>query len=171
MVTNGENTEIEYLKGLAGSGLLNRLVRAPKVAFANCAPGALVDWAIRERERNGYDLVFAVTDKDAFETDSALRKAARHQVRLIVSNPCFESWLVFHFENCRSFLSCADEAKRRLRRYVPEYDKTALRFTDFEAGVLEAVQRTRGHGGDLSVNPTSTMWQLIDELREPECAR
>jgi hypothetical protein len=166
IITNGESTEPGYLKALAGSGLLDRLKRAPKVVFGNHSPGALVDRANRERNRNGYDVVFAVSDKDEFnDIDAALRKAAKLGISLIISNPCFEAWLIFHFEDCDTYLSCAADAKKRLRRHLPAYDKTALRFDDFEAGILDAVARTRAHKGDLSVNPTSTMWQLVNELR------
>ncbi|WP_446226314.1 RloB family protein [Nocardia sp. IBHARD005] len=134
------------------------------------SPGALVDRAVRERTRNGFDLVFAISDKDNFEIESALRKADRRDIPLIISNPCFEAWLVFHFEDCRAVLSCPKDAKKRLRRHVPDYDKTALRFADFEKGILDAAARTRAHGGDITVNPTSTMWRLVDELHRTGAA-
>jgi len=45
----------------------------------------------------------------------AMRLAEDHGIRLAVSNPCFELWLILHFEDQTGFLNTAD-AERRSRK-------------------------------------------------------
>ncbi|MGH3624474.1 MAG: RloB family protein, partial [Sciscionella sp.] len=90
-------------------------------------------------------------------------------VRLAISNPCFEYWLLLHFESCSAALSwCYAEVRKRLLRYVPEYDKSSLRFVDFASGVDTAVDRGRLRCGQLGteycVNPSTGVWALVEQL-------
>jgi hypothetical protein len=51
---------------------------------------------------------------------------------------------------------------------VPEYDKSALRFTDYEAGVDAAVQRARkpdhGTSTEHERNPATGVWALVEKM-------
>ena len=44
----------------------------------------------------------------------ALQIATHHGIRLAISNPCFELWLILHFEFQRAFINTSDaESKSR----------------------------------------------------------
>jgi len=61
------------------------------------APINVVDYAIKNKEE--YDKVYCVIDRDQHWTfNKALQKAKSKKVEMIVSIPCFEYWLLLHFE-------------------------------------------------------------------------
>ena len=72
------------------------------------------------------DIACAVFDVDfgkAREIDEARRLAKKNGIRLIMSNPCFEVWLLQHFRySTRGYLS-NNEVIDDLRAYWPEYRK------------------------------------------------
>ena len=73
-------------------------------------PLSLVDWAIDLKLKNArdarksndsvgiYSNVWALTDVDEFgpKLNSARERATANGIDLVITNPCFESWLVMH---------------------------------------------------------------------------
>lgn len=75
------------------------------VEFAHCGrtdPLGIVEAAVRRS--SGYEQVYCVIDRDSHENfDEALAAAAGHaKVKLLVSYPCFEYWLLLHFGYSRA---------------------------------------------------------------------
>ena len=111
-----------------------------------------------------FDEVWCVVDVDDYDLDSAAALAAKSGVRLAVSNPCFELWLLLHHQDCTTPICDAKAALRQLVNRVPGYQKNGLRFTDFEEGVEDAIRRAEGldpTGCDHSCNPSSGAWRLV----------
>lgn len=108
VVTNGEVTELEYFEGLR-SELEDVVI---DVRSDRLDPAALsrkaYDLVKREgtskrREADGFQKVYVVTDVDDFT--AAQFRAARDMCKkgdmaLVISNPCFEVWLVDHLATC-----------------------------------------------------------------------
>jgi hypothetical protein len=95
--------------------------------------------------------------------------ANRQDVNLAVSNPCFELWLLLHHADCRSHCAGYADVVARLRKHVPAYDKTDLRFADYVAGVYDAVKRAREldpTGVDHARNPSTGVWRLVSTISE-----
>jgi RloB-like protein len=94
--------------------------------------------------------------------------ARRDDVTLAISNPCFEYWLLLHFESCSAGLSCYSDVHRRLLRHVHGYDKSSLRFADFAGGVDAAVDRGRQRcdklGTEHRVKPSTGVWALVEQF-------
>mgnify|MGYP005836337823 CR=1 FL=1 len=100
----------------------------------------------------------------------ALNLAARHGIRLAVSNPCFEFWFLLHFEHTtRSFADCR-EVGQSLSRYWANYRKA-------QPGVIsqlaDHVHAARGRAGTLRqisaagagwANPMTDVDLLVCEL-------
>lgn len=107
-----------------------------KVKAKHADPESVVRYAstVRGQSDGMYDEVWCVVDVDEFDVAKAVVAAHRTQVNLAISNPCFEYWLLLHFEACMAPLTCYDDVARRLRKHVPQYDKAALRFTDYALG-------------------------------------
>jgi hypothetical protein len=91
---------------------------------------------IHKRVRaKGFEMVFAVFDRDDHKTyfdalqltaslDGRLRNDAKQPVafKAIASIPCFELWLLLHYEDIRHPLH-RDEVLTRLKKHIPKYDK------------------------------------------------
>ena len=144
MVCGGEATEPRYFHGLI------RARKAPhvkvKVRPKGVGPSGLVEHAKRLLAR-GRD------DVDQFTDIPQAAKAARPDIRLAVSNPCFELWLLLHFEETPPHCLDYAEAVRRLRRHLPQYDKRSLDYAAFAAGVDAALERSPAYE---SLNQTDT---------------
>jgi hypothetical protein len=166
VVCGGERTEPDYLNGLVRARGNPAVVVT--VIGKGCAPERLVNHALLrvERSPDDFDEVWCVVDVDEFVLERAERAAANAGVRLAVSNPCFELWLLLHHEDCRAAVDGAPEALRRLCRHLPGYSKTKLNFTDFAAGVDDAIERGRrlDDGAIVGPNPSSGIWALVDTI-------
>ena len=84
-------------------------------------------------ERGGYDKVFCVFDRDGHESFDraraqlkalASRKRSPLPVEEAISVPCFELWVLLHFERTdRPFHRCADVIHRIRDQHMPSYKK------------------------------------------------
>ncbi|RZQ59801.1 RloB family protein [Amycolatopsis suaedae] len=159
VVCGGLVTEPAYFRGL------KRDRRNPAVGVEVLAKGvdplSLVRHAAKRRDTGDFGQVWCVADVDEFDLGPAVVEARRAGVELAVSNPCFEYWLLLHFEACVAPLPAYGQVERRLRRHVPGYDKCALSFADYAAGVDNAVQRAADRGGDHRLNPSTGVGGLV----------
>jgi hypothetical protein len=59
---------------------------------------------------------------------------------------------------------------QRYKKLLPHWDKRALRFSDFSAGVHDATKRAKGLGEPPKTNPATAVWlavwQVIESLRD-----
>ncbi|MFI7076420.1 RloB family protein [Micromonospora sp. NPDC049903] len=146
--SEGENTETLYFKGL------RRELRAGTVRIevfsGKGQPYGVVQKALTEAERAAaggepYDEVWCVFDVEApdphAQLDAALGLAKQHRIHCAVSNPCFEVWLLLHFENLPHLTT--DEACRRLERHPCGYRRRdkGLNFEALRLGRAEAIRR------------------------------
>jgi hypothetical protein len=170
VVCGGTRTEPDYLDGM------RREHRRPSLRIVvqgkGLDPKGLVEYArsLARRAPGEFDEVWCVVDLDEFDLTAAEATAASAGVRLAVSNPCFELWLLLHFDDCTSHVDGAGDAARRLRRHLPAYDKSELDFADFSAGVPAAVSRARAldAGETVGPNPSTGVWKLVQGIVEEE---
>jgi hypothetical protein len=102
------------------------------------------------------------------EFTNALRRAEDRNVRVALSNPCFEFWLLLHHldgPDHEQFSMCV-EVETRLRVILGEYNKKALRSTHYP---LSSVAKACRHaerldamvtGGKIPTANTSRVYQL-----------
>ena len=135
----------------------------------------------REIHKKGFEQVYAVFDRDDHATyRNALDKAAALNGKLrndlkqavkfgaIASVPCFELWLLLHFEDVQAPLH-RTEVYQRLRQYLPNYDKgQAGHYAQTRQNLAEASQRaerlaqlTTAYNG---VEPYTDMHRLVHSL-------
>jgi len=132
------------------------------------APEQLVKTATEfvRRSPRDYDEVWCVFDVDQFDIREAVRRAREREVNLAISNPCFELWLLLHFERCNSHLRDYEAVVVRLKRHLPDYDK-AVDFRHFEGRVATAVQNAKSldaSGTDHDKNPSTSVWRLVETI-------
>ena len=177
----GEVTEPSYLNGLKVQ-LQIRLVHI-EVVPGGSNPKTLVDHAVerkqqaerdarREKDDNlKYDEVWCVFDVDAHEyIPEAKQKAGANDIRLAISNPCFELWLLLHFRDQRQHIE-RHQTQSACREHMPAYDKEVpfgLLFPHYQSAVQRALQLdhwqdTRGCAGE---NPSTGVYQLTERITE-----
>ncbi|WP_449060961.1 RloB family protein [Planomonospora algeriensis] len=120
MFCEGEASEPDYV------GALKRLpeVRANtsvsiEIDPEQGVPLTLVKRAIERIRDDEVDECWCVFDVEWPQNHPNLRQAVRladeHGIHLAVSNPCFELWLILHFEDQTAFMNTSD-AERRSRK-------------------------------------------------------
>lgn len=131
LVCEGTTTEIMYFQSLIDHLRLST-ARIEVVPAPSSCPLSNVSHSRDRLESGDWDLVFCVFDKDQHSKyDQALEllKSSKEGVRAAYSVPCFEFWLLLHFEyTTRSFygnptLSAADCVITELKRYISNYRK------------------------------------------------
>ncbi|WP_460367500.1 RloB family protein [Actinocorallia lasiicapitis] len=129
----------------------------------------LVRQALKRRNED-YDEIWCVLDT---ELDPVLVKDLQNlikgtNVRLALSAPSFEFWLILHRTDRRSPFQTAKEAERMMEKLVPGWKKGAgFVYTEFVRDVRKAASRAGELGGGPEQNPSSDVWRLIELLVPP----
>lgn len=183
VVCEGQVTEPEYIRGLArwlrcntikikivprsgrNLGLIKRALKERRNA----------DYAA-ERERDAflrYDEVWCVYDVDDTpegKLSEARELADKECLRLAVSNPCFELWLLLHFRGSPGARQRAD-VQGMLEDYMPGYRKhvdfsifSKHRLADAESRACE-LDREACEDNEPHRNPTTGMFRLVSSVR------
>ncbi|MEO3777435.1 RloB family protein [Micromonospora sp. B11E3] len=140
-------------------------------------PLTLVRRAIERSRDDEIDECWCVFDvewpKHHPNLDQAIQLAADHGIRLAISNPCFELWLILHFEDRTAFLdtAAAERMSRKLdgrdgkridaERYMPHRKMAAGRAARL------AGRHERDGSRFPDDNPSSGMYELLAAV-EPE---
>jgi hypothetical protein len=162
---------VQYLQGLVqylrSTGVSVRGVR-PKGIGKD--PLRVVEAAIEANAStpDAFQEIWVVVDVDDHATLSeALQLAESHAVSVVVTNPCFELWLLWHYEDCEAFQS-ASQLAEKLRRCGHSGKNVPTNFP--YRGVDQAVQRGTRSATPHSVkgvNPSSAMPHLVSAIRTP----
>ncbi|MGW2515154.1 RloB family protein [Streptomyces scopuliridis] len=177
----GKNTERIYLRGLRGElrGQPVTIEVGPKFG----EPLALVRAADKHAKRlaadpdERFDHVWCVIDAEAPVAhpglSEALREARSAGIDCVISNPCFELWLILHFRDHSGYLT-SKQAQTSLAALLPGYDPDdgksftyervqALRDTARKRA-LAGHQRHMSSGQRCETNPCTTMGDLLAAL-------
>lgn len=181
--TEGRNTEPGYLEALQrlheGALIDIEIIGAAGVAatVANSAIEKKKD-INRQSKRSSYsknDEVWALFDKDGHPLVwESITRCGQHGVQVGFSNPCFEVWLLLHYEYYDRPGSNKD-AEKRLKQVCPDYDPDKGKMLDFHA-IMDRVpdaenraenqERTRVAEGNVREGPYTTVYHLTRSLRE-----
>lgn len=121
-----------------------------------------------------HDQIWCVFDRDEHPNfASAVDLAARHGIRLAVSNPCIELWFLLHFEDQTAFLD-RHEAQTRAEAILrcskvlspAALEVLADRYDEAKARATSLDEKHHGDGSPPGSNPSSGLWRLVNEVRE-----
>ncbi len=181
IVCEGEQTEQRYLNALRIHYRLSTVdvkihgEGAGPLEIIQCALD-LVTERLRDARRNrnvpAYEEVWCVFDREAFNEppsfQEALRLAARHQIRLAISNPSFEYWYLLHYVDSNRPFRDGQEMKAELRRYIPGYTEAMEVFPRLRAQTALAHGRAEqlhtrhpDRERDEYPNPCTLVYQLV----------
>lgn len=183
----GAKTETSYFRGLKTASRLTNVVVRPSRA-GQPGPRGLGERA-RDELRNdpGWDEIYCVLDHDG--RDSAVgelemkvavlnRRNRSTRVEMILPDPCFEYWLLLHFElTDRPFAAvgkgrtACDAVIAARRRHCPEYSKNEPRiYEQFQEHVDTAVSNAERLEGLKTASPAHSprtgVGRLVHRLRK-----
>ncbi|MBU2978803.1 RloB family protein [Alteromonas sp. C1M14] len=185
IVCEGEKTEPNYFNELVHYYKLNSANveidgscgSSPKSVFKRAEKLAKIE----QDKGDSYDRIYCVFDKDSHETyeETKAKIALKKPAGLffhIVSVPCFEYWLLLHFQyttkpfSATGRSSIANEVLKELKKVMPEYSKgdekvfcTLLEQLEFAKQnaqrALKAVEK------NFTDNPSTHIHELVDYLQ------
>ena len=177
IVCEGERTEPRYLRELTTRFRLGTV----RIEGSGTDPRSVVDLArqlqIRERRQGEkFDRVFCVFDRDEHQSfDDACQYANAIRISLARSWPCFEYWLLLHFDYTRrpyartGSRSAEQNCVNDLRERLPNYEKGRRgMFGELES--LLQVARCHAVRANLDAeatgdpNPSTEMHELVGYL-------
>jgi hypothetical protein len=182
IVCEGEKTEPLYFGGIRA---VHRLSSA-NIEVTN-APGtdpmSIVTHTEQLMAEEEYDRVFSVFDQDShanfIQAAQRVANSPRGRAgtwRAITSVPCFEVWLMLHFEYSTAPIvrsgnrSPGDMAMRALKAHLLDYEKGANGIYQkveirSAAAITNATRLARHNANAAAGNPATNMHVLVDYLR------
>lgn len=185
IVCEGKKTEPDYLNEIKNKYRLANVV----VIYASTvgsAPVSVVECA-KEKNKEQSDLygdneqfekVFCVYDTDEHESlDKASQLIHENNFKAIISNVCFEYWLLLHYEYTRAPIlrkgnkSAASVCVSKLKKHIAQYDKSKIKeyFPDLFSKLDIAIKNSKKSYVDAektkNFNPSTNMYELITFLQ------
>ncbi len=132
---------------------------------------------LKEKELKRDDEAWIIVDRDEWteEQIKPLYKWAKKKKNYHVafSNPCFEVWLLFHFEEWKNYRS-SKECKSCLKSYLPECDKKNMKNKIELEHIHKAIERASLRWKVSSAPPhwpgeagVTTVHELMEKLLPP----
>lgn len=179
IVCEGTRSEYNYFSDLVDEYRLSPV--NVRVKGVGKDPSALVEEALElqrlERELDEeYDQIYCVFDRDRHHHfESTSRRADSEGIKLARSWPCFEYWLLLHFEFTRrpyqgaSSTPC-EECMRDLKKHLPNYEKNSVGLFGTLVGRLDEAKRRaakalRDAKATDNPNPSTEVHLLVEYLQ------
>lgn len=180
LVCEGTRTEPSYLNGMRH--LWRSLIELE--ISPGGTPKTLVERAVnlkREAEREAkkdtnaqYDEVWCVFDIDEHPfVREAKQQAEANDIKVAISNPCFELWILLHFQDQRAYIE-RDCVQHLCHRHLPKYEKKTVPCERLLPLYDDAVDRARKlddwqiEQGRAEGNPSTGVYRLMKRIAEAD---
>jgi len=152
----GSKTEPLYFNSIR-QDLRSRTLKIIVIPAQNKTdPSSIIDRVIEERKKlkddgrwTNRDSAWAVFDGDEHIEKSleswqnAMIKAQTKQIKLAITNPCFELWYLIHFQDHFAQIN-RDQLKNLLKKHIPDYNKSLCLYPNPLKPLTEqAIQRAK----------------------------
>lgn len=179
IVCEGETEEEYFQAARIHYGLTTaEVIVAPNTVGP--APISVVECAEKKcAEQGGYDQVFCVFDRDGHESFerardklSALANRKRNALPIgeAISVPCFELWVLLHFERTDAPFNRCNDVIARVRVHLPGYQKadaTICRQLVGSVGVaLENADWLERRAADNAFNPYTSIHRVLEHFAQ-----
>ena len=173
IVCEGECTEPIYFRGLCRKWRLGTV--SVKVIGKECgsSPTEVVNFA--KSMKLAYKTTWCVMDVEQHPTlDQAIADAQASNLKIALSNPCFEYWYLLHFEKVGTPLPSCKDVQKALNSHYGAYKKSepgvfdvVYPRTDAAIANSKAVLQEYGCSEDLtSCNPATHVHRVVEDLRQ-----
>ena len=172
ILCEGENPECRYFRRLAEELNLESCVN---IQHKNGPLKKLWQKAIREQKKSEYSKVYLVIDDDGCsdKIEDLKNDLQQHQqIILIISDPCFEFWLLLHFikttrpfKHTKGGKSACEQVIEKLKKKgrLPEYKKNHPKiFETIYSDIETALKNAKNPSG----HPSTNMYILVEDLRK-----
>ena len=170
IVCEGSKTEPNYFESFR----VPRNVVALDIQGLGKNPSQLVDYAQKLQNKNAYDQVWCVFDRDDWTLDDfnrAISKAEKQGFKVAYSNEAFDLWYVLHFEFLNTGLPRSDYRRKLSSHLQYQYEKNSKIIYD----KLRSYQPTAIRNAERLLqdynppnpsqdNPSTTVHLLVQEL-------
>ncbi|MDE2988503.1 MAG: RloB family protein [Chloroflexota bacterium] len=177
ILCEGQKTEHVYFAALKVEMRLSsvRVWRPSKVRGPRGLTRAADDARLNDP---GLDEIWCVLDQDGREEevrqfaawhDRTSRRRGGPRIEAVISDPCFEYWLLLHFEyTTRPFdkVGGCEQSTRMLRRHVNDYRKGDRRFFESLRGLRDTAIENAERAARAGPSPGTDIGRLIQRLRE-----
>ena len=167
IVCGGKETEPNYFEGF-------RVSKDVKVIRSGRNTIGLVNQALRLKEKDDYDQVWCVFDKDSFpaqDFNQAIELAETNGIRAAYSNEAFELWYLLHYNYhdtaMHRSLYCdklSEQLGQEYKKNCKEmYDILEPRLPDAIRNASKLLESYTPHN-PAQDNPCTTVHLLVDQL-------
>ena len=168
IATEGEVTEKIYFNG----AFRRKNIRMPilETRKGKSSPNnVLKRLAKYKREYNAPPVeLWLVIDRDYWKKETL--EIIEHECNskgfnLIISNPCFELWLLLHQNNPRQPLTVPD-CEREIKKFIPGYSKSEYNFDDLVGHIDKAINNAKrlNHENTIDEAPSTKVFKLVEKL-------
>lgn len=146
-------------------------------------PLGLVQMLIKEIKKleldlNKTDIAYCIFDTDVDINknkiiNKAIKLATKNKINVITSTPCIELWFLLHYIYTTASME-NDEVLKRLKLYIPKYEKNVNIFSDINNNMNLAIQRAKklekyqiDNGkiiNTVEANPNTEIYKIVEEL-------
>ncbi len=192
IVSEGSKTEPQYFSEIRSAYRLHTTNVEVRPCETGTAPIQVVEYAHdlfvngdrhKRIQPRAFEKVYAVFDRDDHESyfsalgkadslDGRLRNDTRKSVQFqaIVSIPCFELWLLLHFEDIKA-PTHRDEVMTRLKQRIPGYGKGvngmfAATSDNLQAAIQKAEQLAQVYNAHTDPMPYTGVVELVKLMTE-----
>jgi hypothetical protein len=186
IITEGSKTEPLYLEDICAAYKLHSANIEVQPSKLGTAPIQVVTYAWQLFKKGdlhkgirpkSFDQIYAVFDRDDHDSyfdaltksksfDGKLRNDDNHPVRFraIASIPCFELWLLLHYEDIQAPIH-RDKVIERLKQHIPKYEKGSGNVFAITNDKLEiATRRAHALSGKFNAHNGSEPFTGMHEL-------
>lgn len=126
------------------------------------------------------DKAYCVLDTDDIllkdsQIEEALLLAKEYNIEIIPSSPCFEEWILCHFDSSTKSISNKDIIKE-VQKYIKNYHKSMDVYPEIcsltnvaikNAKLKNKFHQTLGHNlFKIEANPSSQIYKIIEEIKK-----
>lgn len=132
----------------------------------------LVEFAIDKKRDNIYEHIWCVFDCDENKNiEATFQIAQKEDIQIAFSNPCFELWILLHYQDHRAFVE-RDKIIPMIKKYIKDYDKTMDGLYEktkdkIYMSISRAEQLEEMHlknCKEKNSNPSTSVYKLINSL-------
>lgn len=179
IICEGEKTEVNYFKEIR----IDKRISDKLVQIKNCSlgtnPKKVLECAIKESgykrgKFENFDEVWIVIDRDEHhDFVETVLDAKIKNINVAHSNPCFELWLLLHFENQTAHIERQNVISKLSKHmsYAKNMNSTyAITKTKLPTASENATKLLLKHKMDckkldtLECNPSTTVHELVEKI-------
>ena len=121
-----------------------------------------------------YDEFWIIVDTDTWDLEEIIEMCNNNEIPVIISNPCFEIWILFHylnrnqvntikpFKDCKSVKRAPEMVDNHFGKNYPINRKT---FNGLQKAIWIAKKLDINPREVIPNNPCSRMYKLIEKLQ------